>query len=190
MNRDYFMSYILDDMTEKEIETLSKKMALRFKGLDTNRPLFESKEEMKKTAEFMAQRWERIAKNEIFMLNGMIKKKKHQIMMLLQNNRPNALEQRFIDMIEKHNLPYKYVGDGRFLIGGRNPDFMNINGQKKLIEVFGIYYHSPLKNPKIRWKSTYNETIRHYKKHNYKCMIIWDYELNDEKNIMERLKNY
>ena len=46
-----------------------------------------------------------------------------------------------IRIIKKHNLPYKYTGDGSFLIGYKNPDFININGEKKLIEVWNIYHH-------------------------------------------------
>ena len=34
---------------------------------------------------------------------------------------------------------WKYVGDLSFLIDGKNPDFVNINGKKKLIEFYGDY---------------------------------------------------
>lgn len=53
---------------------------------------------------------------------------------------PTRLEKNVIDLIQKHNLPYKYVGNGDFWIGGKNPDFVNVNGEKKLIEVGCEYY--------------------------------------------------
>lgn len=56
-------------------------------------------------------------------------------------NRPTSLEKQMIDFIKQHNLPYKYVGDGSFWIGRKNPDFININGGKKLIEVGNLYHH-------------------------------------------------
>lgn len=31
--------------------------------------------------------------------------------------RPTSLERKFIELIEKHNLPFKFCGDGSFLIG-------------------------------------------------------------------------
>lgn len=66
-----------------------------------------------------------------------------QISLVLKSliKRPTSLEQQMIDLIDKHTLPYKYVGDGSFIIGGKNPDFVNINGEKKLIEVGNTYHH-------------------------------------------------
>ena len=36
---------------------------------------------------------------------------------------------------------YKYTGNGSFWINGKNPDFVNCNGQKKCIEFNGDYWH-------------------------------------------------
>lgn len=57
----------------------------------------------------------------------------------LRENRPTSYEKRLIELIEKHHLPYKYVGDGSFWITSEgkhlNPDFVNINGRKVVVEV-------------------------------------------------------
>ena len=50
------------------------------------------------------------------------------------NRRPNETELRLLDILDKH-FPneWKYVGDGRDeenWFGGRNPDFINVNGEK------------------------------------------------------------
>lgn len=57
--------------------------------------------------------------------------------------RPTSYEQKIIDLIKKHHLPFKYVGNGEVIIGYVNPDFININGQKSLIETYSIFFHKP-----------------------------------------------
>ena len=58
----------------------------------------------------------------------------------LRRRIPTSLEKRFLKIVEKNGLPYKYVGDGSFVIAGKNPDFININGDKIAIEVFAEFY--------------------------------------------------
>ncbi|KKL04315.1 hypothetical protein LCGC14_2617300, partial [marine sediment metagenome] len=36
---------------------------------------------------------------------------------------------------------WDYVGDGQFILAGKNPDLMNINGKKQVAELFGDFYH-------------------------------------------------
>ena len=56
---------------------------------------------------------------------------------------PNKPEQILIKLLSKL-LPneYKFVGNGKVIIGGKCPDFINVNGQKKIIEHFGDYWHA------------------------------------------------
>ena len=54
--------------------------------------------------------------------------------------RPTSLEKWFIQIIEKHSLSFRYVGDGSFLIGFKNPDFINTNGLKICVEVAYEYF--------------------------------------------------
>jgi len=64
---------------------------------------------------------------------------------------------------------WKYNGRGKdvVIIGGRIPDFININGKKEVIEVFGIYWHS---------ESDVEQRKVDYKKYGFDCKVIWDYE--------------
>jgi len=55
--------------------------------------------------------------------------------------RPTSYEQRFINLCAKHQLTYKYVGDGELIIGGKNPDFVNTNGLKILVETYWSEIH-------------------------------------------------
>lgn len=54
--------------------------------------------------------------------------------------RPTSYESKILGLIEKHNLPYKYVGNGEMWITSEgkhmNPDFVNINGEKIVLEVY------------------------------------------------------
>ena len=53
--------------------------------------------------------------------------------------RPTNFEKKIILLIQKYNLQFDYVGDGRVLIGYKNPDFIN-KKEKIIIEVFLNYF--------------------------------------------------
>jgi hypothetical protein len=55
--------------------------------------------------------------------------------------RPTSFEQKIIDLIEERNYPFKYVGDGKLIICYKNPDFVNSNGEKLLIETYFSKWH-------------------------------------------------
>lgn len=110
-------------------------------------------------------------------LNAQPNKQELQIYALIQIVRPNE---------------FKYNGGFELgiSIGGKIPDWVNCNGKKQVIEFFGAYWHSPLVNPKVKHKQTYKETIKHYKKYGWKCLIIWDNELRNPDKIIEKIKNF
>lgn len=58
----------------------------------------------------------------------------------LRRRIPTSLENRFLEIVERNGLPYKYVGDGSFMVAGKNPDFININGAKIAVEVYAEFY--------------------------------------------------
>lgn len=59
---------------------------------------------------------------------------------VLKRRTPTSFEQKLIDLIAEYGLPYKYVGDGTLLIGQFNPDFINCNGCKVLVEVYSTFF--------------------------------------------------
>jgi len=91
-----------------------------------------------------------------------------------KNEKPTAPERKLIDIISKYNLPYKYVGDGNFTVQHLNPDFVNINGKKKLIEIFGDYYHTTLAT---EWADTELGKIMIYNSFGFKCLVLWDHDM-------------
>lgn len=59
-----------------------------------------------------------------------------QLNAILNYKPPSSYEKKLISIIEKHKLPYKFVGDGKCFIGGKVPDFININGKKIVVELY------------------------------------------------------
>lgn len=95
----------------------------------------------------------------------------------------NKLESDFDEFLSKNfGGEWKYVGNGEVVLGGRNPDFININGKKKIIEIFGDYWHKD-DDPEIR--------IRHFKQYGYDTLVIWEKEFRSDKNkVLEVLKEF
>ncbi len=82
------------------------------------------------------------------------------------HRKPNSLEKGFQEIIEKlFPNEYKYVGNGEIWIGGKNPDFINVNGKKIVLEVFGNYWHN-IEDVQTREK--------HFEKYGFQCLCIWE----------------
>lgn len=103
----------------------------------------------------------------------------------LKSRRPTDLEQRLINIIIKYGLPYKYTGDGSFIIGRLNPDFVNVNGEKIAIEVFGGHWHQNKKGP-LRTEEGRRAILKEY---GWKLIVIWGDELKQipEAEIVKRI---
>jgi len=100
---------------------------------------------------------------------------------------PNKPERQLYKLLKKlFPGEYKYVGDGKILIGFKSPDFININGQKKLIELFGDYWHSKAVTglPK---KVHRKQRQEHFADYGYKCCIVWQHELKDLPKLEDKL---
>ena len=76
---------------------------------------------------------------------------------------------------------WKYTGDFSFWINGKNPDFVNCNGQKKCIEVFGDYWHRN-DNPQDR------KDI--FKEFGYDTLVIWERELKNYSELKFKIHRF
>ncbi len=80
------------------------------------------------------------------------------------------------------------------IIGGRCPDFISTNGYKKIIEMHGRAYHDPNsrmgKVIKIPYRRTEKGTIEHYAKHGYETLVIWDNELKNPNQVIDKITNF
>jgi len=80
---------------------------------------------------------------------------------------------------------YKFVGDGKVILGGFCPDFININGQKKIVEMYGDYWHNLPKRIE-----TDKRRIPTYKKYGYRTLIVWEHELKNLTKLKSKLINF
>lgn len=84
---------------------------------------------------------------------------------------------------------WKYVGDGSFLVEYKNPDFININGQKKIIEMFGDYWHGEERTG-VPNEQHEQERIAHFAKYGYQTLVIWEHELEDTEVLLEKVLKF
>lgn len=96
--------------------------------------------------------------------------------------RPNKQE-NFILFLLNRMYPgeWRYTGDFSTIINGKNPDFININGQKKVIEFNGTYWHQydiPGEREKI------------FSEYGYDTLIIWDHELKNMNRLKFRINKF
>lgn len=96
--------------------------------------------------------------------------------------KPNKAEMELNDFLRRI-LPkeYKYVGSGEFILAGKCPDFTNVNGQKKLIELFGDYWHKG---------DDGEERIELFRQYGYETLIIWEHELKDERKLKDKILSF
>lgn len=103
---------------------------------------------------------------------------------------PNKVEKRLGELLKNlFSTEYKYVGNGQFIIGGRCPDFINVNGQKKIIEMFGNYWHSEKLQGRTK-RQEENQKINHFAKYGYKTLIVWECELKNAKKLERKILQF
>ena len=105
---------------------------------------------------------------------------KEHIRNALRRRSMSSLEVRVDNLIQQHNLPYKFVGNGKFFIDKINPDFVNINGEKKMVEVYFKRHKDQFRDGGTEgWKRKRSEVVSQYGWE----VIFLDGFLNDEKII-------
>ena len=105
-------------------------------------------------------------------------------MMKAWNTKPNKKEMELSDIL--CNLcPGQFEYNGDFSLGitlsGCIPDFVNVNGKKQVIELFGEYWHrTPERGEK--------EKLRRYHAVGWDCLIIWCNELKDTETLEDKIR--
>lgn len=104
------------------------------------------------------------------------------IISFLRFKRPTSLEIKMDAILQEHYpREWKYVGDGQVLIGWKNPDFINVNGRKAVIEVLGRHWHPEGDDIKLHL---------HYKKWGFNCLSIWEEELENPSLVKFKLDTF
>jgi len=96
------------------------------------------------------------------------------------HTRPTKPELIFEGICKKYALPFRYVGNGELWIGKTkklNPDFIECNGKKIIIEVLGDYWHSPLLNRNLPEHGDLKYRKKHYSKYKWKSIFLWETDL-------------
>ena len=61
----------------------------------------------------------------------------------------------------------------------------------KLIELFGRAFHDPTKSfISLKYGNLQEGRLGAFKKMGYKCLIIWDDELKNEKSVISKIKEF
>jgi very-short-patch-repair endonuclease len=103
------------------------------------------------------------------------------------SRKPNKIENTLISIIDNHNLPFKYVGNGEFWVQNRNPDFICTNGKKLLVELFGDYWHTrKVRSP----EETEDGRKLFFYRYGYKTLIIWEHELEEKEVVAKKIANF
>lgn len=93
------------------------------------------------------------------------------------NNIQTKPEKKLQIILDKH-FPdeFKYNGnlEQGVMLAGLVPDFINVNGKKQVIEVFGDYWHNL---PNMPFYSTEYGRKHIFSKLGYDCMVLWEHEL-------------
>lgn len=96
---------------------------------------------------------------------------------------PNKLELLVKDVLDRlFPNQYQFVGDGNVWIGGKCPDFINTNGQKKLIEVLGDFWHGP---------EDVRKRADHFSKYGFKTLVLWEHDIvNHPEGVARKLARF
>lgn len=102
------------------------------------------------------------------------------IAQMLQNRqylRPNKAELKLLAILEPFS--FEYVGNGQLIIGGKSPDFWN--GDHKLIELYGDYWHRGEDSQK---------RVDYFANYGYGCLVIWEDELKDREKVLSKITRF
>ena len=114
-------------------------------------------------------------------------------MMQAQKKSPSKPERK-LSYLLRHICPreFKYNGDCRLgvVIAGQVPDFWNTNGQKKVIDLLGCYWHGCPLCFEGNGDAYVKQRVARY----YSCgimpLIIWEHELRDKETLSARIKSF
>jgi hypothetical protein len=109
-------------------------------------------------------------------------KKQEIINRMLKRSIPNKKEIWLMNLLESmYPGEWIFVGNGQVIIDGKCPDFINVNGQKKIIEFWGDRWHRG-ENPQDR--------AAIFKPFGYETLVIRQSELKDIEATEGRIRAF
>jgi very-short-patch-repair endonuclease len=113
-----------------------------------------------------------------------VKRSRDIVKRMLRRRKMSSLEIKFNEIVKKNKLPYKFVGNGKFFIENKNPDFINTNGEKIAIEVFHTKHKEQFRVGGVEeWK---REREKLFNKYGWKIIYFNQVQINEE-NILNTI---
>lgn len=108
--------------------------------------------------------------------------------------KPNRQERKLEAILGKwFSGEWIFVGDGEVILGSLNPDFINCNGRKQIIEFFGCWHHAcPIHHPEkaVKWQETEIGRKVIFSRYGFQTIIIWEHELGDENAVVDKISRF
>jgi hypothetical protein len=99
-----------------------------------------------------------------------------------RNARPNKSEIFLGDLLnETYPNEWKFVGDFSFILNGKNPDFVNCNGKKLIIELFGEPWHKG---------ETQEDRAKFFTPFGYRTLVVWWKELKKVDILKSKIERF
>jgi hypothetical protein len=95
----------------------------------------------------------------------------------LRRHEKSSLELKMESIMTELKLPYKFVGNGEVVIGGKNPDFVNCNGEKVAVEVYYRKHKEKFRGGTVEWM---NDRQRLFQMYGWKLVFFDETETNVE----------
>ena len=115
----------------------------------------------------------------------------------LKNPKKQSASEKKLDAFLQRNFAneFMYVGDGvkGVQLGFRTPDFISINGKKKVIELYGCWWHNCKQCfPGKKRKDHKYDSVMHkeYGDLGYDCLIIWEHEMENIVSLENKIKTF
>lgn len=153
------------------------------KRLDSLKKTTQTKEYRKKVSELMKNLW----KNPIF--REKITKAKIDAIQSTPNKKERLLGQLIRQATKTREYRFN-AKHGFIIIDGLVPDFVNVNGQKKCIELFGDYWHDSSKHPNMPQNRTEHGRKEALARFGWNCLVIWEKELKNPEAVIDKIKEF
>jgi len=96
---------------------------------------------------------------------------------------PTKPERKLIAFFDRENLPFRYVGDGRFWVGNKNPDFVDTITGNHLIEFVGDTIHRNV-NKYLRERKEY------FEERGYRVLFLYYEDLENLPALKDKVMSF
>lgn len=102
---------------------------------------------------------------------------------LIKPNKPELQLQSLLNNLYPND--WQYVGDGKVILEGFCPDFINVNGKKQIIELNGDYWHN-----RQGAAEKDKRKVKAYKQLGYKTLTVWEHELKNVNKLKNKIERF